>query len=308
MSASVVTTNSSTQDFNIRIEKLLGEQQSKSAPESQVQEATKNTKKSMAAALLELTTIAAQLAKVDMSIAEVHDGVPEDPEAKRWHDISIQALRTSRKMLSEKQFAHLNEISALAGNVETSAALKMTPEQKPEETVPEPEPEETVPEQKTKAKSTWGSWTSADVDACPEFVPPPPGLESSCLQAEEGIGSLRQDLEILRRTQPEKVLIVRKIKKLGFESPQMLKQHFGQYGLVKEILVAHSHVKPTPKRPNGRVRPAALGFVIMACPEGAKKALEAGVMQEVSGHPIELQSFESFDSHYAAEESAECEH
>lgn len=279
MSARVENIAQSTTDFNTRIENLLGEQKTKINPEPEVPQDARNTKKTMAAVLLDLTTIASQLAHVDMTIAKVNNGAPEDPEAKRWHDISIQALRTSRNMLSDKQLSCIKELSALAG-------------------VPEAPSSQTKPEQKSEEPSTWDAWTSADIAACPEFVPPPPGLEQTQFSSD---GSLRKDLEILRHAQPETVFIVRKIKKLGFESPQMLRQHFGQYGPVQEILVAHSHVKPTPKRPNGRVRPAALGFVIMASSEGVKKAFEVGDVHNVCGCPIELKAFESFDSHYAEE-------
>jgi len=71
---------------------------------------------------------------------------------------------------------------------------------------------------------------------------------------------------------------------------------------VKELLVAHSHVKPTAKRPNGRVRPAALGFVVMANEEAAQKAFKAGTDQIINGISIELAPFESFDCHYADED------
>jgi len=294
MSVSVEKVAQSTVDFNMRIENLLGEQKVKVNQEPKAKEDTKNTKKTMASVLLELTTIAAQLAQLDMTFAKVNDGSPEDPEAKRWHDISMQALRTSRDMLSEKQLSCLNELSALAGVSKATAAATTIAAAAP--ATPQPEPEKA---------STWDSWTPADIDACPEFVPPPPGLEQlpwSSQTEDAAGGSLRKDLEMLRQAQPDTVLIVRKIKKLGFDSPQMLKQHFGQYGPVQEILVAHSHVKPTPKRPNGRVRPAALGFVIMASPEGVKKAFHAGEMQSVCGYPVELKLFESFDSHYAGGE------
>merc|ERR1719453_2390027 len=141
---------------------------------------------------------------------------------------------------------------------------------------------------------TWKGWSKAEIDAVPEFVP-----ESDVARKLIGSGSLRQDLELLRQRQPECVVIVRKIKKLGFESPQILDHYFSQYGEVKELLVAHSHVKPTAKRPNGRVRPAALGFVVMATEEGAKNAFMAGTEHLLHGVSIELAPFASFDSHYA---------
>merc|ERR1719161_1855327 len=117
---------------------------------------------------------------------------------------------------------------------------------------------------------TWQGWSRAELDAVPEFVPQA-DLSSKLI----GSGSLRQDLELLRQRQPECVIIVRKIKRLGFESPQVLNDHFSQYGEVKELLVAHSHIKPTAKRPNGRVRPAALGFIVMATEQAAENAFKA---------------------------------
>merc|ERR1719281_1541313 len=149
----------------------------------------------------------------------------------------------------------------------------------------------------TPTSTTWNGWGKADIDAVPEFVPTT-DISSKLI----GSGSLRQDLELLRQRQPEHVIIVRKIKKLGFESPQLLDEHFSQYGEVKELLVAHSHVKATAKRPNGRVRPAALGFVVMANEEGVQSAFKAGANQMIYGHAIELASFESFDCHYAGED------
>merc|ERR1719161_1315682 len=119
--------------------------------------------------------------------------------------------------------------------------------------------------------TTWKGWSKAEIAAVPEFVPPSE-LASKLI----GSGSLRQDLELLRQRQPECVIIVRKIKKLGFESPQILDEYFSQFGEVSELLVAHSHVKPTAKRPNGRVRSAALGFVVMESGEAAEKAFKAG--------------------------------
>merc|ERR1719478_1188017 len=183
-------------------------------------------------------------------------------------------------MLSEKQSNCLKDLGALIG----SPSKAVEEEAKP---VMESAP----------ASTTWKGWEKADIEAVPEFVPPV-DISSKLI----GSGSLRQDLELLRQRQPEHVIIVRKIKKLGFESPQLLDEHFSQYGEVKELLVAHSHVKPTAKRPNGRVRPAALGFVVMANEEAAQNAFKAGAEQMIYSNVIELASFESFDSHYADED------
>jgi hypothetical protein len=307
MSALIENVTQPTEDFNNCVESLVVEQKSTSKPEPQAQESTKNTKNTMAAILLELTTIAAQLAQVDMTMAKVNDGAPEDEEAKRWHEISVQALRTTRNMLAEKQSSCLNELCILTGATPKTEPTAPPAAPKPESAAEKPEPArpKKEPAPKSGKQSTWDNWSSADVDGCPEFVPPPPGLEQVQCKETSDVNSLRQDLEMLRQAQPETVIIVRRIKKLGFESPQMLRQHFAQYGRVSEILVAHSHVKPTPKRPNGRVRPAALGFAIMGSPEAAQKAFKAGAVQNIGGNPIELGSFESFDNHYNEEGAAD---
>jgi len=227
----------------------------------------------VASSLLELSEVASQLAHVEMMLAQVTENTPEEESAKRFHEISLQALECSKKMLCEKQAQCLKDLGALIG------------------------PPAQVAEEPTPPSSTWNGWSKEDLDAVPEFVPPSE-LASKLI----GSGSLRQDLELLRQRQPECVIIVRKIKKLGFESPQILDDHFSQYGEVKELLVAHSHVKPTSKRPNGRVRPAALGFVVMATPEGTHNAFKGGTNQIIGDVSVELAPFESFDSHYAEED------
>jgi len=243
---------------------------------------TPSTPANVASLLLELTEVASQLARVEMMLAQIMESAPEEEGAKRYHDISLQALQCSRKMMFEKQSKCLKDLGALIGSPSTAT------EQQPERVM-----------ESAQASTSWKGWGKADIEAVPEFVP---SLDISSKLI--GSGSLRQDLELLRERQPEHVIIVRKIKKLGFESPQMLNDHFSQYGEVKELLVAHSHVKPTAKRPNGRVRPAALGFVVMATAEAARNAFEAGQDQIIYGHEIELASFESFDAHYADDEQA----
>jgi hypothetical protein len=238
------------------------------------------TPSSIASLLLELTEVASQLARVEKMLSQCNESAPEEENAKRYHEISLQALQCSQKMLFEKQSHCLKDLGALIGS--PSKASK-------EETKPLMEP--------ASESSTWNGWGKADIEAIPEFVPP-----ANVAAKMIGSGSLRQDLELLRQRQAEHVIIVRKIKKLGFESPQLLDQHFSQYGDVKELMVAHSHVKPTAKRPNGRVRPAALGFVVMANEEAVQNAFKMGAEQMINGIGIELAPFTSFDSHYGDEE------
>jgi hypothetical protein len=241
---------------------------------------TPKTPATVAASLLELQEVAQQLAHVEMMLAQITESPPEEESAKRYHEISLQALLCSKRMLSEKQAYYLKDLGAFLESTSKSTEEEVKP------------PQESIP-----PSTTWNGWGKAELDAVPEFVPHC-DFSSKLI----GSGSLRQDLELLRQRQPEHVIIVRKIKKLGFESPQFLDEHFSQYGEVKELLVAHSHIKPTAKRPNGRVRPAALGFIVMANGEAAQNAFQAGTEQMIRGVSIELASFESFDAHYAEED------
>jgi len=106
--------------------------------------------------------------------------------------------------------------------------------------------------------------------------------------------SMKKDLEALRLHNPDCVLIVRKIKKLGWESPALLRKYFEQYGKVREIFVTHSTMKPNPKRPGGRARPAALGFIVMADQQGKAAVLSCGKEQFVLGVAIDVAAFNPF--------------
>jgi len=282
MSSDSSPTKAAPESFNF--EERLGSLVKQLAPKTEVAQptgtSTPATPSNVASLLLELTEAASQLARVEMMLAQITESAPEEEGAKRYHDISLQALQCSRKMMFEKQSKCLKDLGALIGSPSTATEEKREPLM-----------------ESAQASTSWKGWGKADIEAVPEFVPPV-DISSKLV----GSGSLRQDLEFLRERKPEHVLIVRKIKKLGFESPQLIHDHFSQYGEVKELLIAHSHVKPTAKRPNGRVRPAALGFVVMVTEEAAKNALKVGAEQMIGAHAIELGSFESFDCHYADED------
>merc|ERR1719335_142857 len=75
-------------------------------------------------------------------------------------------------------------------------------------------------------------------------------------------GTLRTHLSTLQNEDPMCVLIVRRINRLGFESDEALKEYFVKLGGVRHVLVAHS-----------RVKPAGIGFVVMASQEETIKVL-----------------------------------
>lgn len=111
-----------------------------------------------------------------------------------------------------------------------------------------------------------------------------------------GEGSLRQNLELLRDRDHQCVLVVRKIKQLGFEAPGLLASHFSKQGNVEEVLVAHTNSprKAPQKHRCVRVRPAAMGFIVMKSVEGAERVLKCGQRQDVMGVMIQVHPFSSF--------------
>lgn len=99
--------------------------------------------------------------------------------------------------------------------------------------------------------------------------------------------TLRTNLRLLDTMDASKILIVRRINRLGLDSAAMLKSHFSQYGVVDQIFVSHSRVRST-----NRVRPAGLGFLVMSSEAEAKAILSMGYEQIVSGVVINVQTYE----------------
>lgn len=84
--------------------------------------------------------------------------------------------------------------------------------------------------------------------------------------------SLRVNLEDLNNIDPDRIVLTRKINRLGFESAQALTAYFSQYGEVDRVLVAHCHSKSRTLH----YRPSGLGFVVMCKAEDAQAALVGG--------------------------------
>lgn len=111
--------------------------------------------------------------------------------------------------------------------------------------------------------------------------------------------TLRTHLRDLQKVSSDRVVLVRKINRLGFESADVLKQHYSMYGTVDRVLVAHSHVKSQNRRCGSRLRPSGLGFVVMGSKQEAEAILEDGLDQLIQAGEtnkkavtIRVQSFE----------------
>lgn len=207
-----------------------------------------------------LVQVAGQISRLDCTVDQAKACQPESNcEARKWHDISLTAMMWSRRELVEKQLQFLAQLRDV---------VLMTKEDN----------------QLVQEKCACPQQVAERVALPEESAPPSP------------IGSLRIDLEKLRQYDSDCCLIVRKIKKLGLDSADKLEGHFRQFGDVAEVLVAHSYERPSPKRRNGRVRPAALGFVVMKTAEGSSRAVEAGELQAVGAEALDVsvQRFEAF--------------
>jgi hypothetical protein len=105
--------------------------------------------------------------------------------------------------------------------------------------------------------------------------------------------TLGMQLDKLQEEEPHCVFIARKISFMGFQSQDLLASHYGKYGSVSKVLVAHSKVKPFHvKGGQPRIRPGSLGFVVMTSAESVNAILGEGKEQTVAGHRIWIEPFE----------------
>jgi len=217
------------------------------------------------ALLLELVTIVTQIAQLDAMFGKVRAGAPvAGSEADKWHQVSVQALDTSRKYMVEQQTSILQRLANATGTqAPATAEIKNL---KKEEAVAEPPSGPTC--------------TAQDEAAAPA------NLMQTLIQGEGN--SLRNDLEKIKLHNSGCALLIRKIKPLGFESPEYLRSHCEKFGQVLEVLVSHCVTKPSAKRAKGRIRPAALGFVVMASPEEAEKVFAEGEQQIINFHGVDV--------------------
>jgi len=75
---------------------------------------------------------------------------------------------------------------------------------------------------------------------------------------------------IMRDIPWERILVLRRLHKLGFDAPSALVQYFGQFGVIEKLILLPS------RRKLGRMRPSSTGFIVLASPEIAQTALACG--------------------------------
>lgn len=105
--------------------------------------------------------------------------------------------------------------------------------------------------------------------------------------------TLSTSLQLLEGVDPDCVLILRRINKLGFKAGQKLKRHFAKYGNVVQVLVAHSTVRQMSDMPaDPRRRPSSMGFMHLGSPRAVQAILAMGEEQQVEGAVIRVHRFE----------------
>lgn len=126
-----------------------------------------------------------------------------------------------------------------------------------------------------------------------KFVSTPPGLP----RMEDN--SLRSNLKKLGHVDSKRVIMVRKIRELGLDSPEILKAYFSQFGTVDKMYVTHSidrknfdHSDPDAKP---IVRPACVGFIVMETAQDVANIFEQGLEHMVSNVRISLTAYEHHD-------------
>lgn len=118
-------------------------------------------------------------------------------------------------------------------------------------------------------------------------------IQSTVEPVDDAKETLRTNLRDLSLLDPSCVLMVRKINRLGIESPKLLEAYFSKFGTVDRVMVSHSRAKSIFGRGAARVRPAGLGFLVMTKAEEVEAVLAAGPEHDVEGVSISAHPFES---------------
>jgi hypothetical protein len=105
--------------------------------------------------------------------------------------------------------------------------------------------------------------------------------------------NIASHLNELEGEDPNKVLIVRRINRLGFESGTILKEHYERYGPVSKVLLSNAHAKQSGTPFPVRLRPSGIGYLLFEHAESAAKALAEGQLQTVKEVEICVRAYKA---------------
>merc|ERR1719343_1109256 len=98
-------------------------------------------------------------------------------------------------------------------------------------------------------------------------------------------------LKELDKENPDNIVIVRKISRLGFKSAEILQEHFERFGTISKVLLSNKQ-----EREDGqvsvRLRPSGIGFLVFENSESVERALAEGEVQTVADVEICVRAFE----------------
>jgi len=251
--------------------------------------------------LHDLLEAALNVARVDESIIHANMGTPplDEADARKWHDVSLRALSWTRKALASQQESVLQQMLTQAKGRCTSSGLISGLDKIQLQAKSSVEPFPLSSDAKPFHPGPPGVWIlpSAPTRESWPAEEEPSSQRAAAAFAAAGFattGSLREDLMRLREFDADRCLIVRRIKRLGLDSGDLLRVYFEQFGAVSDVLVAHSFERKSPKCRCDRIRPAALGFIVMGTADAAQAAISAGPSLEVGNVHITVKKFEAF--------------
>lgn len=103
------------------------------------------------------------------------------------------------------------------------------------------------------------------------------------------IVKIASHLNELEQDDPNKILIVRKINRLGFDSADILISYFEHVGPVAKVRLSSPHEK---HGFNVRLRPSGIGFVVFENADDAARAVALGDTQTIAGAEIIVKAFQ----------------
>lgn len=87
---------------------------------------------------------------------------------------------------------------------------------------------------------------------------------------------LAKHLQSLDEHDPGRVIIVRKISRLGFGSHDILREFFEHFGPVDEVLLVNHADKTDEANHHRRVRPSGMGYILMRKAEDVEAVFACG--------------------------------
>jgi len=233
--------------------------------------------------------VAMKVAQIDEAILGARASAPsqDDSEVFKWHEVSIKALMWTRSSLLEQQGNAL-------GQLKDAAVSQRSPVLSSSTIIRSETPAYSSSETTVQLSSSAKSSAVGRLKSSKSLTPAQVGAKVAA--GDMSVGSLRDDLERLKEYDSQQCLIVRRIKRLGLGSPEILREHFSSFGDVQEMLISHSFEKKSAKCRADRVRPAALGFIVMDSVEGAQAALRAGPTLMVRDVDVEVNIFEPLEA------------